>query len=344
MTGGVRAEDRLQRLLYILPAAGGAEGADLGELAGLLGTDEARIMEDVTEVTKRTYYHPGGWPDDIVIELSADRIRVVHDGGLTRPPRLTEREMLCLAMALRGTRAATHLTSDEERLALLRRVEAHLRVPRREGAPGGASGGARDRKAGGAALPDEPGLAAPDHDPDAGGHLETLIQAARDRRPCAILYVKPGAADAEARVIHPFAMVASEGAWYAVGHCCVRDAVRAFRVDRVLHAATTDGTFDVPTDFDAEAYVEGGKLYRSDEGIEVRVRYAPTVARWIRERAAFGMASLVEQDDGSVVATHQVADPHWAVAHVLHYGADAEIVEPAPYRALVRDAMARITG
>src|SRR5690606_41032291 len=67
------------------------------------------------------------------------------------------------------------------------------------------------------------------------GHLETLIQAARDRRPCAILYVKPGAADAEARVIHPFAMVASEGAWYAVGHCCVRDAVRAFRVDRVLH-------------------------------------------------------------------------------------------------------------
>src|SRR5690606_21317602 len=149
VTGGVRAEDRLQRLLYILPAAGGAEGADLGELAGLLGTDEARIMEDVTEVTKRTYYHPGGWPDDIVIELSADRIRVVHDGGLTRPPRLTEREMLCLAMALRGTRAATHLTSGEERLALLRRVEAHLRVPGREGAPGGAAAGAARGGSGG---------------------------------------------------------------------------------------------------------------------------------------------------------------------------------------------------
>lgn len=101
MTGGRTADARLERLLYILPAAMREEGATLSELAGALETTELRIAEDLEELTSRVYYRPGGWPDDIRILLEPDRVGVLHATGFERPVRLSRDETLCLAMALR---------------------------------------------------------------------------------------------------------------------------------------------------------------------------------------------------------------------------------------------------
>ena len=126
--------------------------------------------------------------------------------------------------------------------------------------------------------------------------------------------------------------------------------MRAFRVDRVLAASVLDETFDVPADFDVEEHLTGARVYRPNadvEEIEVQVRYAPAVARWIRERVATDpswAAGLAEQDDGSVVATHRVADPAWLVGHVLQYGTDAEVLTPPEVRARVADVAARVAA
>ena len=326
MSDGTNADARFERLLHVLPAAGRKEGAALADLANALGTSEKRILDDIEQVTARAYYHPGGWPDDVQIMIEPDRVKVTHAGGMTRPMQLTRMETLCLALALRGSIASTHLSEPEAREALRQRSEAHL---------GQGKWGEEEA----------PSVAAPHRTPDAEGIRETLITATREHRPCAIHYVKGGATDGSVRVIHPYVMAYGEGAWYTVGHCITEDGIRVFRVDRVLAADHTDGAFEVPDDFDAAAYMQGGKVYHAMDEREVRVRYSPRISRWVRERAGWGVTEIEEEAaDGSVVICHWVADPHWVVGHALQYGAEAEILGPEDLRALVLEVVEGLAG
>ncbi|MEJ2207388.1 MAG: WYL domain-containing protein [Gemmatimonadota bacterium] len=326
MTDGRTAEARLERLLHVLPAAARSGGASLSDLARELGASEARILEDLEEVTARVFYHPGGWPDDVSILVEADRVRVTRATGMERPVRLSPRETLCLALALRGTVAAAHLPSDDRRAALLRRAEEFLGQGTwsDEGAPGD--------------------MAAPERAPDPAGVRETLFTAARDRRPCAISYVKAGATDASVRVIHPYVSAYAGGFWYTIAWCAVEESVRIFRMDRVLEAAESDDTFTVPEDFDPAVYLDGGQVFHSENEVDVSVRYSPRIARWIRERAEHHGRPPQENADGSLERHHQVADPHWVVSHVLQYGPDAEILGPESVRAMVRDVVQALVG
>jgi len=172
----------------------------------------------------------------------------------------------------------------------------------------------------------------------------TLLEASRERRPCIIHYVKAGAADGELRRIHPWAIVAAEGHWYALGHCEKADGTRAFRLDRILAVDTADGTFAVPEDFDPHDHLEGRRLYRSDTGGTLRVRYGPRVARWVRERAEHDRDDWDTEADGGVLVSHPLADPGWALRHALQYGADAEIVQPEALRARCRAVLEGLAG
>ncbi len=60
----------------------------------------------------------------------------------------------------------------------------------------------------------------------------------------------------------PGAVAHAERAWYVVGYCAVKEGMRVFRVDRILEAARTEGTFDAPEDFDVADWLSGGRVYR----------------------------------------------------------------------------------
>lgn len=321
MTGGATADARLERLLYVLPAAMREEGAALSELAEALETTEERIAEDLEELTSRVYYRPGGWPDDIRILLEPDRVRVLHATGFERPVRLSRDETLCLAMALRGGAAAARLRRAGDRDALLSRAEAHL----------GRTGAGSDAT-----------LGAPERDSDPDTIRETLMHAARERRPCALWYVKASAEDGSVRVVHPYAVVYAEGTWYAVAYCTLQEGVRVFRMDRVLAADVADGSFTVPDDFRVDDYVRDGRVFDGSGEEEVQVRYSDRIARWIREQAGSHEERLEDDGCGGVIVRHEVADPSWAVGQVLQYAPEAEVVGPEEVRTLVRETLERV--
>jgi hypothetical protein len=67
----------------------------------------------------------------------------------------------------------------------------------------------------------------------------------------------------------------------------------------------------------------------------MRVRYSPRIARWIAEREGKPLAA-----DGALVMEHPLADWDWGGRHVLQYGRDAEVVEPAALRARLTERLA----
>lgn len=317
MTMRVTAGEQLDRLLYILPVAAREGGCRLDELARTLGTTVTQVVRDLEEVTARAYYHRAGG-DDLHIMIEGDRVRIWTTGEFRRPLRLTPLEGLALSLGFRVVAAESDPSRRAQLLATASRIEDE--VPR----------GSAERLAASFAIdPGERGT------PDV---LTALRRAHRERLQCRIEYLKPNEASAEARIIHPYALMRSGSGWYAVAHCAQRDDVRAFRVDRMLSATLLADPFIVPADFNADEWVaEGGRVYRADEETEVVVRYSVRIARWIREKGP-----VEEMEDGSVVVRHRVADTDWAVRHALRHGVDAEILAPESVRKSVVAALRRM--
>ena len=309
------ASRQLERILYVVPRASGPDGASITELAADLGVSRERILRDIEEVTARDYYHPAGWVADLHISVEEDRVTVWTTGEFRRPVRLSPREALALALGLRLLADGTEGPRREELLTLAGRLDQGL-----------------------ASVPAEPltaGFGLDGGDPHGNGLLALVRNGAVERSRCRLAYLKPGQTEPERRLVAPYALVFSRGHWYVIGHSGEADAVRVFRLDRVLEAEPTAETFEIPSDFDPADYVEEGAVFRAGEEIEAAVRYSPEIARWIAERE-----EVEEGADGSVVVRHRVADPRWIVRHVLSYGPEAEILEPAEMRELARETVA----
>lgn len=112
-------------------------------------------------------------------------------------------------------------------------------------------------------------------------------------------------------------------------------AWRHFRLDRVVSVMPEDVHFEPRTDFrpittPREAFSGSG----SPETVTVRFR--PEVAAWVTE---FFTEHEVQQD-GSVLVRFRASSKEWLARRVLEFGADAEVIDPAPYRDAVRRAIA----
>src|SRR5690606_16428550 len=137
----------------------------------------------------------------------------------------------------------------------------------------------------------------------------------------------------------PYRLVYGEGRWYVAAYDLDREALRFFRMDRVLNAVLEDEAAPPLPQYELNAFLEGGAPYMAGDDVEVSVRYSPRVARWIAERTA-----AYAERDGSVVVRHRVADPRWIVRHVLQYGGEAVVEEPEEARAWVAAAAADLTA
>jgi proteasome accessory factor B len=218
---------------------------------------------------------------------------------------------------------ALDLTDDE-------RVALHLAVTavRLEGAGETVGGGAgRDAllKLGGiegagaptlAALPDVPALPA-------------LFDAYRRRAGVTFRY-RGGP-----RRLDPYGILFRNGHWYVVGFDGDREAIRAFRADRIESdvEAGPAATFERPEGFDpASALRDEPWRFGDEEPVEALVLVSPTHAGWVE--ADLGAKAVAERrDDGAVVVRMAVTNREAFRSFVLGLLDHAEVLDPPELRA-----------
>jgi predicted DNA-binding transcriptional regulator YafY len=159
-------------------------------------------------------------------------------------------------------------------------------------------------------------------------HLEKLRHAIHDGRRVRLVYRGQGQPEPLQRDIDPYGLVHQAGWWYSVGYCHLRQALRTFRVDRILDLAVLAETFQTPADFDLRTYMEQAE---SHPQVKVRLRFGPEGAGLAQDSRAY-WDTFEEQPDGSVIVTFAVADLNWAASIVLSYGGLAVVVEPGELR------------
>jgi len=177
--------------------------------------------------------------------------------------------------------------------------------------------------------------------PPMGALVATLGAAARLGRRVRLRYRSRDRDETE-RLLDPCGVVYHAAIWYAVGHCHLRDAIRVFRLDRVLAAEWCDdaATFTPPPDFDALDYVTRSlATVPRPHSVAVTLYASPDL---VRRRLPASLVTLEETAEGVLLRCTTDSLP-WIAALIAGVGCDFTVHEPDELRTAIRELGARLT-
>lgn len=309
------ATEQFRRLLAALPEIGTGNEVSIIELARRVGSDPDTVLAELRDLSERQG-DPAGFVEHLQLYIEPERISMGPSLHFRRPMRLTLDEWRAIELGIALLRAERGPDDRPTLDALLGKVrELMAQLPAEEGVRAATLGAERHSHA-----------------------VAALRGAMRDRWKVEITYQKGASESPDVRTICPFSFVVEQGAWYLVAHCERSDAIRVFRLDRLLQLKVLSEPFDRPTDVDMEQLLSEGRAFVGNPPERLRVRFSPRVARWIAERE---WERSTRNDDGSLEVEYPLGDPDWAIRHVLQYGPDAEILAPMSLRQAV---VARLKG
>jgi predicted DNA-binding transcriptional regulator YafY len=170
---------------------------------------------------------------------------------------------------------------------------------------------------------------------------ETILRlstAARDQSGIRLTY-RSAAGEVTERLVDPYGVAFQSGHWYLVSWDHLRDALRTFRLDRMLATEVTNATFQRPEDFDVVAYLRqaiGEAVYGTR--CEVLLALSFDAAK---SRVSPTDGTLEEAEAGTLLR-FSADDLDWAASFLAGLECDLVVLHPAELRASLRAMGARL--
>jgi proteasome accessory factor C len=304
------ATDRLQRLLALVPYVVSRKVVGLADTAAAFGVSERELVDDLNmlwcvEIRSPDPYCP------IDLSYEGGEIVVSEAESIDRPLRLGVDEASALLVALR---MLAEVSSLEDRSALSRTI-AKLE------AAAGEAGAVSSQVA---VQVDDRGA----------GRVAAQVRDALERgRRLHLSYYVPGRDEATERDVDPMRLLVVEGRTYLEGWCLRAEAVRLFRLDRVLALAVLDEAASVPAQARPRDVDQG--LYRpsaDDAAVELELSAA---GRWVAEY--YPCEHVEELGDGRLRVGLRTPDTRWVRRLALRLGEDGRVISPPELAAQVRE-------
>jgi proteasome accessory factor B len=171
-------------------------------------------------------------------------------------------------------------------------------------------------------------------DPGDPDHFRMLMRAVRDGRQLELLYWSAWRDETNRRVVDPYHLTVIDGDWLLVAYCHLREEIRVFAPGRIREMRETGQHFDRPADFRITDFLDLGfrKVRGTGPVQEVRLRFSPVAARYVRERAWHPTQKIQECRDGGLVLTLRVNHLAEIKRWVLSWGAECEVEGPGELR------------
>ena len=287
------ADERLQRLLAIIPWVASRDGPRVDEVSARFGCTQAELVDDL-ELLFLCGLHPYT-PDMLIdVDIADGRVWIRYAEYFSRPLRLTAAEGLALLAAGRTVLATSGAEADGPLARGLDKLAGAMGVDAGE------------------TVEIELGAVAEDL-------LGTLRSAAGAHRQVEIDYYSFGRDERAKRVIDPYAVFSASGQWYVSGWCHRVDDERLFRVDRIASATPLDTSFKPPRKApDLAAYRPAATDPR------VTLELEPS-ARWVAEQ--YPVEKVQEVDGGRLRVTLVASQPAWLERLLLRLGRRATVVQ-----------------
>jgi len=307
--------DRLRRLLLLVPAAWLRPGTPVVEMAAALGCTADELRAEVEQLACLGV--PPFNPDDLVdIWVEDDRVYVHLPQTLDQPLRLTAMEAAALDAAGRALAPGDTLVTRA-----LSRIQSSIAPAHR------ALYAAVVHRL--ATLPEH----------EAPEVIATIDHALQRRRPLRLLYQSPSDTQPRWRDLYPRALGSVDG----VRYLCARTAAgeeRLYRLDRASAAELGDGPMpELPPDDSTERLRKLSRMQRQADLPRATLRFAASVHDAARLRHPDG------RDDGDAwEADVAWGSLDWLVSYVLSWGGNAIVIGPAQARAAVAEQVDRLAA
>ena len=313
---------RLQRLLALVPYVVSRKVAGVAETAAAFGISERELVDDLNLLWCVELRSPDPYcPIDLSYE--GGEIEVSQAELMDRPLRLAVDEASALLVALRmlaevGQAAAVPGLAEGSALS---RTIAKLEAAAGEAAAPSAQVAVQVDKVVQQAV------------------LDQLRDALARGRRVHLTYYVPGRDEATERDVDPMRLLIVEGRTYLEGWCWRAEAVRLFRLDRVLGLAVLPVAAEVPPDAEPKDLDQG--LFRpSPEDLHVVIELGPH-GRWVAEY--YPCEEVTELGDGRLRVELRTPDSRWVRRLALRLGENGRIIAPASLDEQVRgDAAAAL--
>jgi proteasome accessory factor C len=304
------ATDRLQRLLALVPYVVSRKVVGLADTAAAFGLSERELVDDLNMLWCVELRSPDPYcPIDLSYE--GGEIVVSEAESIDRPLRLGVDEASALLVALR---MLAEIPDLEDRSALSRTI-------------------AKLEAAAGAAAEVSAQVAVQVDDPGAGRVLAQMRDALDRGLRLHMSYYVPGRDEATERDVDPMRLLVVEGRTYLEGWCLRAEAVRLFRLDRVLALAVLDEPASVPAQARPRD-VDQGLFRPSDDDVRVELELS-VAGRWVAEY--YPCERVDELGDGRLRIGLRTPDTRWVRRLALRLGEDGRVISPADLAAQIRE-------
>lgn len=306
------ADDRLRRLLAIVPWVAANDGPRIVDVCARFGVTQTELLADV-DLLQYCGVYP--FTADVLMEvrLEGDRIWIQYADWFDRPLRLTPEEALTLVASGRTMLAVPGSDPDGPLARGIAKLAAALEVDADEAIA--------------VHLGNVP-----------AGMLETLRGAASAHHQVELDYYTYGRDARTRRVIDPWEVYAAEGEWYVQAFCHAAQAERLFRLDRIRSVTVLDRDFEPPAELPPR------RVFNAEEASERVVLDLEPWARWVAGQ--YPMDAVDELGDGRLRVTMRISERPWLERLLLRLGPGATMVEgdTTIARTSARRVLARYTG
>jgi proteasome accessory factor C len=307
------SSDRLTRLLALVPYVISRSSVSVAEAAAAFEVTEKQLIDDLNLLWCVELRAPDPYcPIDLSYE--GGEIVVSEAESISRPLRLDVDEASALLVALRT------LAEIPERGDALSRVIAKL-----------------EAAAGSAARPSSQVSVQVDVRPDVLVRVRAGLDEGRRLR---MTYYVPGRDENTDRDVDPMRLLLVDGWSYLEGWCRRAEAVRLFRLDRIVALEVLDVAASIPEDAEP-VDVDRGLFRPSPDDIRVVLELTPS-GRWVADH--YPCESVTELGEGRLRVELRTRDTRWVRRLALRLAGDGAIVAPGGLATEVRDDAERALG
>jgi proteasome accessory factor C len=302
MSALVTSTERLQRLLALVPYVVSRQSVGLAETAAAFGVSQRELVDDLNMLWCVELRAPDPYcPIDLSYE--GGEIVVSQAESIARPLRLAVDEAAALLVALR---MLAEVPGRADRSALNRLI-AKL-----EAAAGEA-----------ASVSAQVAIQVDGHNDS--GYADQIRDALDRGRRLHLTYYVPGRDEATERDVDPMRLLVADGRPYLEGWCLRAEAMRLFRLDRVLSLDVLDVPSSPPPDAQP-VDVDTGLFHPSSDDVRVELELS-VEGRWVAEY--YPCESVTDLPDGRLRVVLRTPDTGWVRRLALRLGEDGRVLAPS---------------
>ncbi|HUW26198.1 MAG TPA: YafY family protein [Gallionella sp.] len=173
--------------------------------------------------------------------------------------------------------------------------------------------------------------------------FETIASATLGRKQIKLRhYSRQTGGDSE-RLVSPQLLTYYRDNWYLDAWCHLRNDIRRFAIDAILHAELTgEKAQDVPKSQLKEVLESGYGIFSGSKVKWASLRFTPERARWVATEQWHSQQKGSIEPDGSYLLEIPYTDDRELLMDILKYGGDVEVIAPLDLRQRVQAEISRM--